>query len=521
MDYNQSDSSGTDDDLPPSHSGRVVRGGRISGNRRGSIGRTYGRPQPPNIQDLIYKLEQDAYTAVLRAFGAQSEAITWAKERLMTDLRKELRISDEQHREFLGRVAGDDTLRQIHGWRQFEDEPRGLANAPPDPSPSPAISQSLKRHKSAQAPQSSFPPPPPAPLLLPAPVPSSGPSAAPRRGATAGQRGRKTKGARQPPMVTVPNVPAVGGPSTSRSSNLGKGPASEINKAAGTSSDLLIDSWIGRRVKTRWPEDNTFYEAVVSDYNSENGKHALVYDMNTDKETWEWVNLKEMLPSDLKLVEGPLVSVGGKVPPTGAAPSGRGGGGRGGKRSGGPRGGVASSVGRARGALKLQTASTEKLATPNPQTRPLRGSATVENSQDRKGLHSAGLPPLEDLMKEVDKLEEEDDLAKLESAKRAAKEHEEAIRKALAEVGESSDEAGSDDGGHLPSHTQSMEHARGHRSRPDTSDRNLVSEDEDNTARDDRGEGSDGEPMTGEGGGVSIDDDEQQPADGDEKDEDG
>ncbi|KAJ7562649.1 hypothetical protein O6H91_03G078500 [Diphasiastrum complanatum] len=513
MDYNQSDSS--DDDLPPSHSGRIMRGGRISGNGRGSTGRTYGRPQPSNIQDLIHKLEQDAYTAVLRAFGAQSEAITWAKERLMTDLRKELRISDEQHREFLGRVAGDDTIHQIHNWRQFGDEPCGLASnpPPPDPSPSPVVSQSRKRHKSAQAPQSAFPPPPPAP------VPSSGPpAAAPRRGVPVGHRGRKSNGARPPPTVTVPNVPVVGGPSTSRSSNLGK----EINKAV-DASDLLVDSWIGRRVKTRWPEDNTFYEAVISDYSAETGKHALVYDMNTDKETWEWVNLKEMSQSDLKLVEGPLVSVGGKVPPTGAAPAGRGGGGRGAKRSGGPRGGLAlSSVGRARGALKLQTASTEKLATPNSQTRPWRGSAIVENGLDRKGSQTAELPPLEDLMKEVDKLEEEDDLVKLESAKRAAKEHEEAIRKALAEVGESSDEAESDDGRHIPSsHTESMDHGRGHRGRPDARDCNPGSDDDDNTAADDMGEGSDGEPMTGEGGGAFDADDEQQPEDGDEKDEDG
>lgn len=29
-----------------------------------------------------------------------------------------------------------------------------------------------------------------------------------------------------------------------------------------------FDSLIGRRVRTRWPDDNNFYEAVITDYNS-------------------------------------------------------------------------------------------------------------------------------------------------------------------------------------------------------------------------------------------------------------
>lgn len=29
-----------------------------------------------------------------------------------------------------------------------------------------------------------------------------------------------------------------------------------------------VDPLIGRRVRTRWPDDNNFYEAVITDYNS-------------------------------------------------------------------------------------------------------------------------------------------------------------------------------------------------------------------------------------------------------------
>lgn len=28
-----------------------------------------------------------------------------------------------------------------------------------------------------------------------------------------------------------------------------------------------LDSLVGRRVRTRWPDDNNFYEAIISDYN--------------------------------------------------------------------------------------------------------------------------------------------------------------------------------------------------------------------------------------------------------------
>ncbi|XP_028121366.1 uncharacterized protein LOC114318627 [Camellia sinensis] len=55
-----------------------------------------------------------------------------------------------------------------------------------------------------------------------------------------------------------------------------------------------FDPLVGRKVWTRWPEDNNFYEAVITDYNPVEGRHALVYDISTADKTWEWVNLKEV-----------------------------------------------------------------------------------------------------------------------------------------------------------------------------------------------------------------------------------
>ncbi|KAL3698196.1 hypothetical protein R1sor_012272 [Riccia sorocarpa] len=523
MDYNnQSDSSGTDDDLPPNHSNRGTRGpGRPSGNGRAASGSAYGRSQPLTADQQIRKLELDAYTAVLRAFGAQSDSLSWTKERLMSDLRKELRVPDEEHRELIGRIAGDDTLRQIRNWHRPGDESGAPPTAVPplslEPSPSPAVSQSRKKQKTAHvaAVPAPLPPPPPPPVLKPVPnAAPAAPSPAPsKRGVPVGPRGKKSKG----PVVTAstPKAPP-GGPAPGRSSNLGRGPAPV---RAGSGAEAPVDSFIGRKVKTRWPEDNTFYEAVITDYDPDKGKHALVYDMGTPQETWEWVNLKEMSKGDMKWVEGPPVSLVNK--PSGPPASTGRGGGRGMKRGGSARGGAVAGVGRARGTSRGQPPSSGAAVVPVAQTRVWRGAPGTENGLERKGSRTLQIPIIEPLLKEAENLDEIVDMEKLESMKRRAKAHEEALRAALAELGESSEEAESDDGAHGPSsHTRSVDRERVNLSRQDSRDRREDSDEEEDTAGDGRGEGSDGEPVVGEGGGTS-DGEHHLAEEGEEDDEDG
>ena len=73
--------TGTDDDFPPSYkNSRGMKGsGRISGNGRDVVGAgLYTRVQPQaDMETQIHQLEQEAYCSVLRAFKAQSDAITW------------------------------------------------------------------------------------------------------------------------------------------------------------------------------------------------------------------------------------------------------------------------------------------------------------------------------------------------------------------------------------------------------------------------------------------------------------
>uniref|UniRef100_A0A0E0AXI2 ENT domain-containing protein n=1 Tax=Oryza glumipatula TaxID=40148 RepID=A0A0E0AXI2_9ORYZ len=112
MQYQPLDSSGTDDDLPPTYQ---PRGPRVIFNGNGSL------PQPSlhsNVDREIRQIEQQAYTGVLRAFKVQSDAITWEKESLITELRKELQISDKEHRVLLKGVTEEEAVCRIRQSRQ-------------------------------------------------------------------------------------------------------------------------------------------------------------------------------------------------------------------------------------------------------------------------------------------------------------------------------------------------------------------------------------------------------------------
>lgn len=78
MEYDLSDSSGTDDDLPPPHQNRFARNARLAGNGRSALAGSAPYPRMHNdMETQIHLIEQEAYCSVLRAFKAQSDAITW------------------------------------------------------------------------------------------------------------------------------------------------------------------------------------------------------------------------------------------------------------------------------------------------------------------------------------------------------------------------------------------------------------------------------------------------------------
>lgn len=46
-----------------------------------------------------------------------------------------------------------------------------------------------------------------------------------------------------------------------------RGQAANRLSSGNTAEGATFDTLIGKRVKTRWPDDNHFYEAVITDYN--------------------------------------------------------------------------------------------------------------------------------------------------------------------------------------------------------------------------------------------------------------
>ncbi|GMH11507.1 hypothetical protein Nepgr_013348 [Nepenthes gracilis] len=410
MEYELSDSSGTDDDLPPPHQNRFARGGRVAGNGRTAIAGSTPFPRMhADMEIQIHLVEQEAYSAVLRAFKAQSDAITWEKESLITELRKELRVSDEEHRELLNKVNADNMLTRIREWRKEKGLQPGMTSASQpahDNVPSPTVSASHKKRKASQS-VASLSVGAPSSALHPSMQPS--PSAL-KRGPHPGSRGKKTKPSLQYPSGGLSGSAQVANHST---------------------SSAFADPLIGRKVWTRWPEDNNFYEAVITDYDPTMGRHALVYDINTAKEAWEWVNLKEISPEDIRW-EGEDSGIphrGGHCGP-----------GRGFRKSM-SRGGVVSGAGRGRGTSKGQ---------------PKKDS--FQNGIKRKAWGDIELLHTDTLIKEVEKIfnASHPNPAEVEKANRVLKEHELALVDAIARLEDASD--GESDGeGHPFSQGQSMD----------------------------------------------------------------
>ncbi|XP_022734111.1 protein EMSY-LIKE 3-like isoform X2 [Durio zibethinus] len=409
MDYEPYDSSGTDDDLPPSHQNRIPRAGRIAGNGRSAVSsvpypRIYGET---DMEAQIHQLEQEAYSSVLRAFKAQADAITWEKESLITELRKELRLSNEEHRELLGRVNADDIIRRIREWRQVGVLQSGMLNTVHDPVPSPTVSASHKKQKITQlVPSQSIGGPSP-PFHLQAVAPSHQPSSsATKGGPITSSKGKKHK----PGLPGVPSVKSTQYPSTGLA---GRGQAvnrvsSSVALVSEPAEGATFDPLIGKKVRTRWPDDNNFYEAVITDYNP--GRHALVYDIGTKNETWEWVNLSEILPEDIQWVSKdpgiPLRDVYG-------------GSGHGMNRSVG-RDGVPV-AGRGRGVAKGQSR---------------KDFLPSQNGIGKKELDDIQILHTDTLVKEVERVfgGNHPDPLEIEKAKKLLKEHEQSLIDAIAKL---------------------------------------------------------------------------------------
>ncbi|KAK4717891.1 hypothetical protein R3W88_016229 [Solanum pinnatisectum] len=275
------DNTGTDEDLPLSHRSRRTRGGGFgTGNDRAAM-----MFDETDLEVEIHRLEQEAYNSVLRAFKAQADAITWEKESLISELRKELRLSSEHHREFLGRVNEDDVVRRIREWRI--SGMHGTGQAVHDQIPSSSVSASHRNQIIAPyLPSHSF----------------SGPSPTFRPPAATAVNQPSTSTANRDPLMDPKDQTMPGVSSTEMQyPSLGpSGRGQSSNQVSEPSESVSFDPLIGRKVRTKRPDDNNFYETFIADCNAAEGKHVLVYDRGSANETSEWVNLKEISPEDIQ-----------------------------------------------------------------------------------------------------------------------------------------------------------------------------------------------------------------------------
>nr|XP_043622106.1 protein EMSY-LIKE 1-like [Erigeron canadensis] len=333
------------------------------------------------MESQIHYLEQIAYSSVLRAFKAQSEALTWEKEGLITELRKELRVSDDEHRELLSKVNTDELIISIREWRLSGGTRSAMINIPQsihDPiSVSPTVSASRKRPKTSMAPS-----------LPTQSFPGLG-------------------GGIQTPKPS-PRYPLMGRTPRGMLSNHGSSAITLPNDAAadvGTRNYL-----VGRKLRTRWPDDNNFYEAVIVEYNPVQDRHALSYNKNTPQESFEWVSLKEIPPEDIQWIgEDPgyhQVSHGGFSNE------------------------ISHGVERGRANSREQS----------------RGGFPLLQNGDSKSPDEIEILHTDTLIKEVEKVFDatHPDLHEIEKAKKMLKDHERALIDVIAKLADASD---SDSGG--------------------------------------------------------------------------
>ncbi|KAK9934425.1 hypothetical protein M0R45_021570 [Rubus argutus] len=68
--------------------------------------------------ERIHHMEAEAYHAVLKAFSAQSDSLSWNRVALMTKLRKELNVTDDEHGELLMKIRqSDESTKMLREWR--------------------------------------------------------------------------------------------------------------------------------------------------------------------------------------------------------------------------------------------------------------------------------------------------------------------------------------------------------------------------------------------------------------------
>lgn len=152
-------------------------------------------------------------------------------------------------------------------WRQAGGHQPGklsTSQAIHDPIPSPTVSASRKKQKLTHlVPPQSFTGPSPSFHQQTIASPHQPSSSVAKRGAIPTTKGKKQKSVAKQYQTSVPS---------GRSQVANRVSSGAIEAAEGAS----LNPFIGRKVRTRWPDDNNFYEAVITDYNAAEVNYLLL-----------------------------------------------------------------------------------------------------------------------------------------------------------------------------------------------------------------------------------------------------
>lgn len=90
----------------------------------------------------------------------------------------------------------------------------------------------------------------------------------------------------------------AGGQARARPAN---GAPPPVDVSPGHWLHMMGPELVGQSFQTWWEDEGEWFEAFIRTYDASTGEHELVYDMDTELETQEFINLSTLKSDDFKL----------------------------------------------------------------------------------------------------------------------------------------------------------------------------------------------------------------------------
>lgn len=235
----------------------------------------------------------DAYSAVMKAMYAQG--LTQEQDKLLTELRSTLGITDAQNHECLMAMSQDEEFKALRDAIKGQRASRGPSPAAPNSAPPAATGRAAaaaSRRASAAA-----------------ALAADGGVAKPKAGG--GRDTKQRRAARANNMAKlissdisfpVPSAPKRDVPAPKPEPVLAAAPsaaAAAAAPAAAKDEEEQVHDLIMHEIWRFWPDEgHRWIKGIITDYNREADELCIIYYMNTAHEEWEWVRLSNMVENE-------------------------------------------------------------------------------------------------------------------------------------------------------------------------------------------------------------------------------